>query len=63
MKRKKWLWPLLFAAGGALAGLLYYQFFGCKTNCPITSSPVNTMLYLAVVGLLLSGVFRRPADF
>lgn len=63
MKRRKWLWPLLFAAGGALIGLLYYQFFGCKTGCPITSSPVNTMLYLAIVGLLLSGVFTRPADF
>ncbi len=63
MKYKKWLWPLLFAAGGALAGLLYYQFFGCKTGCPITSSPVNTMLYMAVIGLLLSGVFRRPVNF
>ena len=46
-----------FAAGGGLVGLLYYQFFGCRTGCPITSSPVNTMVYTAVIGLLLSGVF------
>ena len=63
MKLKKWIWPALFAAGGALAGLAYYTFFGCKTSCPISSSPVNTMLYVGVIGLLLSGVFRRPAGF
>ena len=58
MKLKRFLQPALFTAGGALAGLLYYTFFGCKTGCPITSSPVRTMVYLSIVGLLLSGVFR-----
>lgn len=62
MKQSKWLRPLLFAAGGALAGLLYYLFFGCKTSCPISSNPVTSMGYIAVIGLLLSGVFRRPAN-
>ena len=56
---RPWLRPALFTAGGALAGLVYYRFFGCTTGCAITSSPVNTMLYMALVGWLLSGLFRR----
>ena len=62
MKHQKKLWPLLFTVGGALTGLLYYRFFGCTTGCAITSSPVNTMVYMAVIGLLLSGVFPHPTD-
>jgi hypothetical protein len=42
------------AIGGAL-GFLYYKLVGCSTGtCPITSKPLNTVLYGAVMGLLLS---------
>ena len=49
--------PLLFAAGGAVVGVAYYYTAGCATGaCPITSSPVTTAIYTAVIGLLLSMV-------
>ena len=57
---KKYLKPVLFAAGGALAGLLYYRFFGCSSGCPITSSPYRTMAYMGLVGLILSGLIEAP---
>lgn len=55
---KKWRRPLLFTAGGALAGLGYYLLVGCPTgSCIITSSPLNTMVYMGLIGFLLSGAF------
>lgn len=58
LRIKNWLRPVLFALGGALAGLAWYKLVGCSTgSCAITSSPVNSMLYMALVGWLLSGVF------
>ena len=56
---KRFVLPFLFAAGGAAAGFGYYYFFGCTTGCPITSSPVRSMLYMSVVGWLLYNVFRK----
>ena len=59
-KLKKWLRPFLFTVGGALVGLGYYYVVGCSTgSCPITSNPIITMIYMGVVGLLLSGLFRK----
>ena len=58
---KKALRALLFALGGAAAGYLYYRFVGCTTGtCPISSNPYLSMGYLAVVGLLISGIFSKP---
>lgn len=55
---KKLLRPLLFAAGGALAGLAYYLIVGCPGgSCAITSDPLNSMLYFGLAGLILSGAF------
>ena len=60
---KKWIRPVLFTLGGALAGLGYYYFVGCSTgSCPITSNPVSSMVYMGVIGWLLSGVFGRECD-
>lgn len=60
MKKKKWLRPTLFTLGGGLAGLVYYYFVGCSTgSCPITSNPITSMLYLGLVGWLLSGLFEK----
>lgn len=48
--------PLLFTAGGALAGLVYYLLVGCSTgSCAITSNLFNTMVTTGLIGLLLSG--------
>lgn len=62
-KLKKWLRPFLFTIGGALVGLGYYYAVGCSTgSCPITSNPIITMIYMGVVGLLLSGLFGKGCD-
>ncbi len=53
-KRRKWLRTGLFVAVGALAGLLYYRFFGCGAVCPISSSPWWTMAYMGLMGFLMS---------
>ena len=65
MKQKliRKLHSLLFILGGALAGLAYYYLVGCLTgSCPITANPVTTMLYTALIGWLLSGIFRKESD-
>ena len=52
--------PVLFTAGGALAGLAYYSFIGCPSgSCPLTSHPLVTMVYMGLVGWLLSGIFGK----
>lgn len=57
-RMKKWLRPVLFTLGGGLAGLGYYSLVGCSTgSCIITSSPLSSMAYMALVGWLLSGAF------
>lgn len=55
---RKWLRPALFTLGGGLVGLVYYSLVGCSTGtCAITSSPITSMAYMALIGWLLSGVF------
>lgn len=44
---------------GALGGWLYWHYFGCTTGCAITSSPVNSSLYGALMGGLLTNTVRR----
>ncbi len=55
-RMKPWLRPALFTLGGVLAGLGYYYFVGCSTgSCAITSNPFSSMLYMGLIGWLLSG--------
>ena len=57
---RKWIRPTLFTLGGALLGLAYYHFIGCATgSCPITSTPVSSMLYMGLIGWLVSGMFEN----
>ena len=45
---------------GALGGYLYYHFVGCASGtCPITSKPLNSALYGAVMGGLLVNMFQK----
>ena len=52
---RKHLVTILFIAGGALLGYLYYRFVGCASgSCAIASNPFSSMAYVALIGWLLS---------
>ena len=45
---------------GAVAGFLYWKFVGCSSGtCMITSKPINSTLYGAVMGYLVAGIFTK----
>jgi hypothetical protein len=59
----KWInQPTLLIAGiitGSIGGYLYYHYVGCASGtCPITSRPINSTLYGAVLGGLLFNLFQ-----
>lgn len=42
---------------GGLGGFLYQRFFGCAPGgCPLTSNPLVTTIYGAVVGLSITAM-------
>jgi hypothetical protein len=46
---------ILMTLSGAMLGFLYYKFIGCKTGaCPISSNPLISTIYGAIIGLILS---------
>lgn len=48
---------------GAIAGYLYYFYVGCVSGtCSITSKPINSTLYGAMMGGLLLSMFKKEAD-
>lgn len=61
---KKWLnnskLYILGATIGAVAGYIYWQQIGCSSGtCIITSKPLNSTLYGALMGSLLFGIFKK----
>ena len=45
---------------GAAIGFVYWYYVGCNSGaCAITSSPVNTSIYGAVMSILLVNVFQK----
>lgn len=61
---KKWfknnLLYFIGAAMGAVAGYIYWQQVGCTSGtCLITSKPLNSTLYGALMGALLLGMFKK----
>ncbi len=45
---------------GAAGGYLYYYYVGCASGtCAITSKPVNSTLYGALMGALLFNMFQK----
>jgi hypothetical protein len=51
---------ILGAMAGALGGFLYWRMIGCSTGtCMITSSPIRSTLYFAVMGALFFGIFKK----
>lgn len=54
---KKHLLTIIGLFIGALAGYIYYQQIGCISGtCSITSKPLNSTLYGAVMGALLFNI-------
>ena len=61
---KKWFNNnILYIAGaivGAIGGFIYWQQVGCSSGtCMITSKPVNSTLYGALMGTLFLGMFKK----
>jgi hypothetical protein len=57
---KKYKLELIGSGVGAVAGWCYWFFIGCSSGtCAITSSPVNSTLYMAIMGALVFGMFKK----
>lgn len=57
---RKWRRPALFISGGALVGFTYYYFIGCTSgSCPIASNPIISMIYMGIMGWLMSVIFEK----
>lgn len=51
---------LLGAAAGSIGGYLYWFYIGCASGtCPITSSPVMTIIWGGLIGGLLFSMFNK----
>lgn len=60
-KLYKYRFGIAGAILGALGGYLYYHFIGCNSGtCAITSRPVNSTLYGALMGVLIGNIFKKP---
>ncbi|MCE5226509.1 MAG: DUF6132 family protein [Porphyromonadaceae bacterium] len=45
---------------GAVGGYLYWNYIGCLSGtCPITSSPVMSTIWGAIIGGLLLSMFKK----
>ncbi|RNI32115.1 hypothetical protein EFY79_20715 [Hanamia caeni] len=45
---------------GAIGGYLYYHFIGCNSGtCAITSRPLNSTLYGALLGGIFLNIFKK----
>ena len=51
---------LIGALIGVISGFLYWKYVGCISGtCSITSSPVNSTAYFALMGGLIFGSFKK----
>ena len=57
---KKYQLTIIGVILGAISGYLYYHFVGCNSGtCAITSKPLNSTLYGALMGALLLNIFKK----
>lgn len=56
---KYWL-TIIGVVAGAIGGYLYYYFVGCNSGtCAITSKPLNSALYGALMGGIFLSIFKK----
>ena len=54
---------IIGAVAGAIAGYFYWQQVGCSSGtCAITSKPVNSSVYGALVGALVFSLFKKDSS-
>jgi len=52
-------WIMVGCVLGAVAGYAYYYFIGCESGtCAITSKPLNSSLYGALMGGFLGDIVK-----
>ncbi len=52
---------IIGAVIGSILGYTYYHFVGCSSGtCAITSKPLNSSLYGAMMGGLFFNLFEKP---
>lgn len=57
---KKYQLTIIGVILGAIGGYLYYHFVGCNSGtCVITSKPLNSTLYGALMGGLILNIFKK----
>ncbi len=57
---KQYILTIIGVVLGALGGYLYYHFVGCASGtCAITSNPLNSTLYGAMMGGLFLNIFQK----
>ncbi len=57
---KKYKLTIIGVVIGGILGYLYYLFIGCASGtCKITSNPINSSLYFALMGGLLFSFFEK----
>lgn len=56
----KYKLTMIGIVAGAIGGYLYYHFIGCNSGtCAITSRPLNSTLYGALMGGLFLNIFKK----
>lgn len=54
------VWQILGGIFGGIAGYFYWRDIGCATGtCPITSKPLNSIVYFAVLGYFMIGTVSQ----
>ncbi len=61
--KKSTLLTIIGVVFGAISGYLYWKYVGCSSGtCAITSQPINSTLYGAVMGGLLFSLFEKKSE-
>lgn len=59
----KLILPAIGAIVGAIGGYLYWKWVGCSSGtCAITSKPLNSSIYFAIIGALLFSLFQKKRN-